>query len=70
LTDLGRDVRFWHEADISRRVMVGENDAGSREREVVRRDLRRQVVGAQPVPDEDDRPQLQVRSERRKGTND
>src|SRR5215469_4274809 len=34
--------------------MVGENDAGSREREVVRRDLRRQVVGAQPVPDEED----------------
>ena len=34
--------------------MVGEDDTGSREREVVRRDLRRQVVGAQPVPDEDD----------------
>src|SRR5262249_16471481 len=33
---------------------VGEDDGGPREPEVVRRDLRRQVVGAQPVPDEDD----------------
>jgi NitT/TauT family transport system ATP-binding protein len=36
------------------RMVVGEDDAGSREREVVRRDRRRQVVGAQPIPDEDD----------------
>src|SRR5262249_11108243 len=50
----GDGGRIHHREGRINRVMVSKNDAGSREREVVRRDLRRQVVGAQSVPHEED----------------